>query len=975
MTQSGNDKNDLQLRGVPMELHMPVHHWADRLTDQYPDFGRQLDALGEQQVPLLRLVASSEYAAAVIARDWVWFHESLGKGLFQSRVDQQSLIAATLDIGADNDDAAVRSRLRRLRNRSLLHILWRALNAQDQVFETLRALSSLADALIEASMLYAERSLFTRFGYAMNADGKTIPLVVLAMGKLGGEELNFSSDIDLVFLYTEDGDTNGARSLSAREYFTRLSQLVVSLLDEVTEDGFVYRVDTRLRPFGESGPPVVSFSALENYLLQHGRSWERYAYVKARVLSPGARASDIRDLRTNVIEPFVYRRYLDYGVFESLREMKALIANEIRQRSLQDNIKLGPGGIREIEFIVQSLQLVRGGADEKLRRSELREALTRLGHSRGLGRAAVPTLLNAYDFLRKLENGIQAIRDQQTHDLPHTDADRARLQLVMGYSSWVELVNDLNLHRQRVTEQFSEVAFRGGDTSAAESDLDLTLSALWKSRMSVDDLSELLDSNGYEEPTLLASALIRFAETLLPGQIDATARKRLDRFMQGFLLSLRERSNPGIVCERVLAIISQIVRRSAYVALLNENPAALERLVGLCDQSNYLAGEIARYPLLLDELLDSRLYSTEISSYSIRTDLEERLTALGAEDSERKIEALAQFQRATLFRIAVADISGDLPIMKVSDRLTDLAEIVLEHALKIAWDDLVKRHGQPVYELDGRLCDAGFGVIAYGKLGGIELSYRSDLDLVFLHDSQGVHQETNGANPLDNSMFFGRLVRRLVHFLTAQTPSGVLYEVDTRLRPSGRRGLLVVNLDGFEKYQEDNAWTWEHQALLRSRPVAGSAKVAREFERIRADTLRNRVRRDRLLQDVLSMRAKMRKQLDKSNEDLFDLKQGEGGIGDIEFLVQYLVLKNAQEEPALIHYSDNIRQLGALEAVGCLLPADVLRLQNAYRAFRLATHRFALDDKPPLVPDAEFANERQFVISVWQREMGETVSG
>jgi len=919
------------------------------------------------------LVASSEYAAGVIVRDWDWFHNSLSSGLFQLPPDLPSPAVLIDETKCGTDDAAVRSCLRRQRNRDLVHILWRSLNEQDDVAATLKALSRLADMLINASMLHAERTLAARFGRAINTSRESIPLVVLAMGKLGGEELNFSSDIDLIFLYSVDGETDGPRTLSAHEYFTRMSRQVVSLLDDVTEDGFVYRVDTRLRPFGESGPPVVSFAALENYLLQHGRSWERYAYVKARVLSPGAKAADIRDLTNNIIEPFVYRRYLDYGVFESLRDMKALIANEVKQRNLQDNIKLGPGGIREIEFIVQSLQLVRGGADEKLRTRELRKALTRLGHSRDLGRAAASVLLNAYDFLRKLENGIQAIRDQQTHILPDTAEDKLRLQIVMGYSSWDELTNDLNLHRKHVADQFSEVAFRSGDAST-EADLGAILSAHWNASSSAADWSEVLESNGFEDAPKLADALARFAARLVPRQVDVSARKRLARFMRAFLLLLRERRRPGIVCERVLTIVQQIVRRSAYVALLNENPAVLERLVGLCDQSDYLAGEIARFPLLLDELLDPRLYSKQVTPDSISTDLEERLAQLQGADSERKIEVLAQFQRATLFRIAVADISGNLPIMKVSDRLTDLAEIVLEHALEIAWDDLVERYGKPVYEVDGEIRDAGFGVVAYGKLGGIELSYRSDLDLVFLHDSHGARQETNGAQPLDNSMFFGRLVRRLVHFLTIQTPSGVLYEVDTRLRPSGRSGLLVVTVDGFEKYQEDNAWTWEHQALLRSRPVAGSAVIAREFERIRADTLRNRVRREQLLEDVKSMRAKMRRQLDKSNQSQFDLKQGEGGIGDIEFLVQYLVLKNAGEEPALIHYTDNIRQLGTLEAVACLSPDDVLQLQNAYRSFRLTTHRLALDNKPPLVSDAEFTYEREFVISVWRREMGDSAT-
>jgi glutamate-ammonia-ligase adenylyltransferase len=439
--------------------------------------------------------------------------------------------------------------------------------------------------------------------------------------------------------------------------------------------------------------------------------------------------------------------------------------------------------------------------------------------------------------------------------------------------------------------------------------------------------------------------------------------------MRNFLAVLRDRQHPGQVCERVLGVVSRVVRRSAYLALLNENPPALRRLIGLCEQSTYLSRELERYPVLLDELLDPRVFSERMSAVTMREDLEERLAQVEAEDSEAQVEALARFQRATLFRIAAADIAGELPIMKVSDRLTELAEIVVGEALDIAWRDLTAKHGRPAFDEDGRHRPAGFGVIAYGKFGGIELAYGSDLDLVFLHDSRGAQQMTDGEKPLDNAMFFGRLVRRLVHFLTAQTSSGVLYEVDTRLRPSGRSGLLVISVEGFAKYQEENAWTWEHQALLRGRPVAGSAAVARAFEQIRAETLARRVRRDALLDDVLSMRAKMRKQLDKSTVDSFDLKQGPGGIGDIEFLVQYLVLRNAGSQPALLHYPDNIRQLGVLGAVGLLDPRDVAGLQEAYRKYRLTSHRLALDGKAAIVSADNLLDEREFVVSVWEQQM------
>ena len=968
MTSATNNPLLSEIDRLPENLRQSVTRWLERLEEE----PHLIDVTGKQNDDLrvlVRLVASSEFAGNALLRNWHWFKVALDEGVLAEPPDQDLLNEFVQGAGsAEVDIQHTKKRLRRFRNQQLLHILWRTARDDSNLQESLASLSNLAYSLIEASMTYAERSLAPRFGLPINASGERIPLIVLAMGKLGGHELNFSSDIDLIFLYPEEGETDGDRKLSAHEYFARISRLIVSLLDETTEDGFVYRVDTRLRPFGESGPPVVSFAALEVYLLQHGRGWERYAYVKARIISPAASLATINELRKNMIEPFVYRRYLDYGVFESLRDMKALIAVEVRKRELAANIKLGPGGIREIEFIAQSLQLVRGGSDQQLRCSELQVVLPRLGDGRGLAAMDVATLLAAYAFFRRMENGIQAIRDQQTHDLPDDPQDRARLLLVMHYENWQTLMADLDAHRLSVSELFAAVAFRA-DSSPAQSQLAESLTALWSAAASTDEWEHLLQHNDFADAGPLAASIVEFANAPVQRQIGATSRKRLQHFMPAFLMLLQARQSPAVICDRVLSIALQIVRRSAYVALLNENPAVLQRLVTLCENSAYLAQEIARFPLLLDEMLDPRLYSAKITAASMLEDLQERLYRSGVADSEQQIEILSQFQRATLFRIAVADFSGNLPIMKVSDRLTELAEIVLHHALDVAWADLTRKHGIPCYTAERGLRTAGIGVIAYGKLGGMELSYRSDLDLVFLHNSSGAKQETNGDKPLENSMFFGRLVRRLVHFLTTQTSSGALYEVDTRLRPSGRSGLLVVSVEGFERYQEDNAWTWEHQALLRSRAVAGDAVIAREFERIRAETLGHRVRRDQLLDDVLSMRDKMRKQLDKSSKTLFDLKQGQGGLGDIEFLVQYVVLKNAGQHPAIIHYPDNIRQLGTLAAVGCLPIADVERLQQAYKAYRLCVHRLVLDDAPALVSVDRFVDEREFVRDIWQREM------
>ena len=962
------------IASLPEELSDVVSLWAERLESSHPGSIDNLRSAPHFMAELTKLVAVSEFAGNLVIREWPWIQGSRDSDgdSFPKRPAISNLQAFAMEIAASTDDVRnIKRRLRRFRDRWLLQVLWRDLSGTATLAETLQALTNLADELIASSSTYSARLMHERFGVPRNDDGDEIPLVILAMGKLGGRELNFSSDVDLIFLYSEEGQTDGGRNSSAHEYFTRLTRQIVALMDEVTSDGFVFRVDTRLRPFGASGPPVVSFAALENYLPQHGRVWERYAYVKARIMGPPVSETVAEELIGNLIEPFVYRRYLDFGVFESLRDMKALIAGEVRKKELADNIKLGPGGIREIEFIAQSLQLVRGGSDGHLRCRELQLVLPRLANHRGLSKTSVDELLQAYTFLRRLENFIQAIRDQQSHDLPADPVDQARLCLAMNYPDWQRLVADLDLHRRNVSRQFEKLVFRS-ERPATESAATPALAERWASESTVQEWRELLQEQGFKQAEKLSEAVVNFQHSAMTLQTDKVGRQRLDQFMPNLLLELKRRPNPTLVLSRVLNIIDRILRRSAYVALLNENPSALEKLVNLSESSAYLAEQVSHYPLLLDELLDPRVFSSALEKSELEAELDRRNSALANASSEQRIESLGQFQRASLFRIAVADFNGRLPIMNVSDRLTDLAELVLKQAFDIAHADLVEKHGEP-YCKDGETYRlAGFGVIAYGKLGGIELSYGSDLDLVFLHESgdpSDSGQMTDGPKPIETSVFFGRLVRRLVHFLTTQTGSGALYEVDTRLRPGGRSGLLVTSVGAFERYQEENAWTWEHQALLRARPVAGSAVVAREFERIRAETLRNRPRPRNLLDDVTSMRRKMREQLDRSDSEQFDLKHGKGGIGDIEFIVQYLVLKNAGPHPAVIHYSDNIRQLGTLAAAACLPEDDVLRLQEIYKAFRLRLHRLALDEQRPLVPATEFTDERNFVTTTWAATM------
>lgn len=963
MGSTVNDMAKSAVAELPEALQTIATRWLERLdaTHGIANLPRELTA------PLMRLVACSEFAANTAIREWDWFVEQRDSLLMPP--DMQALNTLAQELAAsDQVIDEVKQQFRRFRNRFMLHILWREVTGLANPGETLASLSALADRLLDAAAVHAQRQLVQRFGLVRDADGEPVPIVILGMGKLGGRELNFSSDIDLIFLYPGGGDSDGTRSLSAQEYFTRISRHIIALLDEQTADGFVFRIDTRLRPFGDSGPPVVSFAALESYLLQHGRDWERYAYVKARVVGPAPRSAVVDELYANLIRPFAYRRYLDFGVFESLRDMQALIAAEVRRRELADNIKLGAGGIRAIEFVVQSLQLVRGGSDKQVQGCELQVVLPRLVGRGGLQPEAATELLAAYTFLRRLENFIQAIRDQQTHDLPIDATDRSRLRLAMGYADWDALRADLDRHRGNVTCVFDEIAFRGQGQDTDDV-LRNRLLESWDSGLSAVQWADFLRLENFTQAAELAEQLAAFSKSATALRIDSVSRQRLRRFMPALLLIVKESERPLRALARTLGIVEKILRRSAYLALLNENQPALARLVSLCERSAYIAEQIARHPVLLDELLDPRIHAAQPCRSEFDTELQQRLASGRNEDSEAQMELLSQFQRANLFHIAVADFNDSLPIMKVSDALTELAETIIDYALRVALRDLTNRHGEPTYVLDGAVHKAGFGIIAYGKLGGLELSYKSDLDLVFLHDSCGTKQMTNGDKPLENSMFFVRLVRRLVHFLTTRTRSGALYEIDTRLRPDGQSGLLVTSTDAFERYQEENAWTWEHQALLRARAVAGSPAVAAEFDRIRADTLTRRVRRDALRGDVASMRERMRQELDKSDTARFDLKQGQGGIGDIEFIVQYLVLQHAHEHERVIHYSDNIRQLEDLAATGCIGESVAAELQEIYRTYRLRLHRLTLNDKTPLVDAREFIAERQFVCKIWNTNL------
>ena len=913
---------------------------------------------GDVAATAARVVTISDFVLGVLQR----FPRELAARVAARAPLTRATLASSLDL-SNREQADAMAELRRVRQIELARIAWRDLAGWADLDTTLAELSLLADCLIAAAASFAAAEVAKRQRAPRDAAGNPLPLLVLAMGKLGGGELNFSSDVDLVFLYPDaavaaeqaTAADAGDEPSEPETYYLRVAQLLIKLLDQATLDGFVYRVDARLRPFGASGPLVVSVSSFESYLVQHGRDWERYAYVKARLITGVEFERDVFDL---VLTPFVYRRYLDYGVFDALRHMKTLIAKEVARKDMAENIKLGPGGIREIEFITQAFQLVRGGRQGELRTRSLLEALPRLAGDRQLPRDAVDRLVLTYRFLRTLENRLQALEDRQTHELPEDDERRARLAYALGELSWSDLYARLRSQREWVEVEFERVAWDAEGRRAGRGGTDVAGNA-WAEGA----LGTALAGTPLENDAEVAALLSELRGGSLYQRMDEVARQRLAAVIGRTIALTARHEAPKKALERVLPIYRAVCRRSAYLSLLNENPAALERLVNLAAQSAWIAKQIAEQPMLLDELLDARVFDTPPTRDELQDLLARALRGVAPDDVEGQLEAIRIFQRTAIFRIAIADRLGSLPLMKVSDRLTDTAELVLDQALGMAWRELVAKHGTPFSGPPPR--EVGFAVIGYGKLGGLELGYGSDLDLVFLNDSRGAQQETTAKPPLDNERFFTRLVQRLVHFLTIQTSSGKLYDVDTRLRPSGRAGLLVTGVDAFYRYQKEEAWVWEHQALLRSRALVGSRSVRDEFERLRRDVLVAHVHRDKLKVDVARMRRRMREELSLAKRGGFDLKQDRGGLADIEFLIDYWVLASSEVYPELVEFPDNVRQLEALERVGLVPPERCRRMKESYLALRRRTHELALDEGGRVVPDAEFEELRAWVAGVW----------
>jgi glutamate-ammonia-ligase adenylyltransferase len=861
-----------------------------------------------------------------------------------------------------NGEATLEQVLRRLRRREMVRIAWRDISGQAELSETMADLTALADGCIDQTLSLLYNWQCTTHGIPVGTDGSAQKLVVIGLGKLGGEELNFSSDVDLIFTFPETGLTKGGpESTTNEDFFVRLCRRLIKILGRNTVDGFVYRVDTRLRPYGDGGPLVMNFDAMEQYYQREGREWERYAWIKARLVAGDITAGQNLLIRLN---PFVYRRYLDFGAFESLRDMKEKISLEVMRKGLKDNIKLGAGGIREVEFFGQVFQLIRGGVTPSLQQRGIQQALTELAREKYIPRKVSRELGCAYEMLRTVENRLQEFSDQQTHQLPSDSMEKMRLALSMNFDDPETLSRQLNDHRERVHAHF-KMLLQTDDSDQSEKMHEKALEGIWLDLLEEEAAVHHLSSIGFKEPDPVLRLLEHLRQDTAARGLAVEGQRRLNKLVPRLLIAVGSSENPLVTLNRIIDLIKAIEGRAAYLSLLLENPKSLHHLVKLTQASPLIASFLSRHPVLLDELLDPRSLYLPPQREELEKDLARRMDRL-KDDFEYQIEELRIFKQVNVFRVVAADVTEVLPLMRVSDRLSDIAEIILNEVFDLAWNHLVGKYGKPGCILNGKPCDQGFAVIAYGKLGGLELGYGSDLDLVFLHSATR-GQTQNGDTAVDNRQFFARLGQRVIHILTTPTRAGVLYEADMRLRPSGESGILVSHIESFADYQKKDAWTWEHQALIRARAVGGNPILRERFETIRKDILGRPRDELQLKQDVVKMRERVRKEQLRADSKVFDLKQDTGGIVDIEFLVQYLVLLKSNQNPDLLNWTDNVRHIQTLLETGVFDEWTAHLLKHAYLIYRATAHKLSLQQKPARVPADKYQYLREKVEHIWKR--------
>lgn len=897
--------------------------------------------------------------------------EPLTRGWMETR------LAALQEPSTDVEEAAKRV-LRRLRAEVMCVVIERDLRGLATLAEVTGAMTDLAELSIQYGLTVLGDDLAATYGRPVGEQsGEPQELVVVGMGKLGGRELNVSSDIDLIFLYDEDGDTHGGpRSLSNHEYFIRLGRRLINLLADVTADGYVFRVDMRLRPNGDAGPLVCSLGMLEEYLIVQGREWERYAWIKGRVVSAldTPHAQRTASLLARLTTPFVFRRYLDYGVIAAIRSLHAQIRAEAAKRSgglaghgmnqRSFNIKLGRGGIREIEFMAQVFQLIRGGQDPALRVKPTLEVLA-VAVERGLlppGQAA--ELADAYRFLRQLEHRLQYRDDAQTHHLPTTPDEQMAVARMMGCDDWQALLEKLAALQEPVAQQF-EATFSDPDHGPCEAIWPALVREEAQGRASQEGPEDAdaeveaspcarLQAAGFTDCTALYDRLRAIGTSLRYRALSESSRTRFDQLVNRALDLAAKQDDADSTIARFLDFLDAISRRASYLSLLSEYPQAMDRVAYTLHASSWAAAYLTRHPQLLDELLDSDALASEPDWPAFRKRLSERL--LHAEGQvELQMDILRREHHAETFRILLQDLQGLLTVEQIADRLSDLADTMLEVTLETVWRQLATRHRD----------DPRFSVIAYGRLGGKELGYASDLDIIFLYDDD--HERAPDV--------YSAYARRLITWLTSHTAAGMLFDVDTRLRPNGASGLLVTSFDAFRRYQlregENTAWVWEHQALTRARFCAGDREIGARFESLRDEVLRQERDAATLRAEIVEMRGKVAEGHPNPTE-LFDLKHDRGGMVDIEFTVQYLVLLHSRAHPALTRNAGNIALLRAAGELGLIDKDLALAVGDAYRLFRARQHQLRLDGQAQArVAPASVAEPAGHVKALWHAVFGD----
>lgn len=829
--------------------------------------------------------------------------------------------------------------LRNLRKRVMLKLLTRDLGGLADLDEVMACMTALAELTVQRAQACAMQALEQQYGLPIGADsGTPQELLVIGMGKVGGGELNVSSDIDLIFVYPEDGDTNGARSIGNNDFFNRLGRKIIGLINEVTADGYVFRVDMRLRPYGDSGALTMSFAALEEYLVAQGREWERYAWIKARVISPVPSPATVE--LTKLAQPFVFRKYLDFGAFESMRKLHAQIRQEVMRRDRMNNVKLGPGGIREVEFIAQVFQLIRGGRDARLRIRPTQKVLQLLVENGQLSSDSVAELNSAYIFLRNLEHRLQYLDDQQTQELPEKDEEQAIIACAMGYPSYTEMLEVFNRHRNIVSRHFEQIFSTQEEAVTENEAADV---ALWQEGMQTGDLSNGLKTLGYTDANSMAERLMQIRDSGRYRQLPELSRQRLDKLVPQFINLCATSENPDQALPRVLKLLENISRRASYLAFMAEYPQVLPRLAGIASASEWASDYLALHPFLLDELLDAREIYRAPDWPALDSLLQAQLADC-SDDIERAMDVLRQFHHSQTFHLLAMDLQGLLPLEILSDHLSDLANLILNRVLQLCWHDARKKHQE----------QHRFAIIAYGKLGGRELGYASDLDLIFLYDDP--HPEAGE--------IYAKLAQRINTVLSSYTSAGRLYETDLRLRPNGASGLLVSSIDAFAEYQQRSAWVWEHQALTRARFSAGDANIGEQFEAIRKAVLCQPRDINKLRKDVVDMRQKMHDGHINSTE-LFDIKHDHGGMVDIEFMVQFLVLAYAATYPELTANSGNLALLQQASKLGLIEQNVSKNVQEIYRKLRLLQHKMRLNNNAASRMDKKEINTEP-VIKLWK---------